>query len=147
MSVQQPAFVDFRKSVGTGAWLPQNAGELDDTLPLAYARLAWAYFATRQHAKAIPAARRGVTPGPNDAKANVQLGNILNWAGKPEEGKQYIERAIRLSPHHPYYYLFYLGQSYYLAGENAKAIGTINYLLLFCRCPCFAVTIPEPGGC
>jgi adenylate cyclase len=100
----------------------QRAVELDDTLPLAYARLAWAYFATRQHAKAVTAARRGVALGPNDAEANVQLGNILNWSGKPEEGKQYIERAIRLNPLHPYYYLFYLGQSYYLEGDNNKAI-------------------------
>lgn len=100
----------------------ERAVELDDTLPLAYARLAWAYFATRQHAKAVTAARRAVALGPNDAEANVQLGNILNWFGKPDEGKQYIERAIRLNPHHPYYYLFYLGQSYYLKGENDKAI-------------------------
>jgi adenylate cyclase len=100
----------------------ERAVELDDRLPLAYARLAWAYFATRQHAKAVTAARRGVALGPNDAEANVQLGNILNWAGKPEEGRQYIERAIRLNPYHPYYYLFYLGQSYYLAGDNEKAI-------------------------
>ena len=100
----------------------KRAVELDETLPLAQARLAWAYFATRQHAKAIVAARKGVELGPNDAEANVQLGNILNWAGKPEEGRQYIDRAIRLNPHHPYYYLFYLGQSYYLQGDNDKAI-------------------------
>ena len=100
----------------------KRAVELDETLPLAQARLAWAYFATRQHAKAIEAARRAVVLGPNDAEANVQLGNILNWSGKPEEGKQYIERAIRLNPLHPYYYLFYLGQSYYLLEKNDKAI-------------------------
>ncbi len=100
----------------------ERAVELDESLPLAHARLAWAYFATRQHAKAIVAARKGVELGPNDAEANVQLGNILNWAGKPEEGRQYIDRAIRLNPHHPYYYLFYLGQSYYLQGDNDKAI-------------------------
>jgi TolB-like protein/class 3 adenylate cyclase len=100
----------------------ERAVELDDKLPIAHARLAWAYFATRQHAKAIVAARKGVELGPNDAEANVQLGNILNWAGKPEEGRQYINRAIRLNPHHPYYYLFYLGQSYYLQGDNDKAI-------------------------
>jgi adenylate cyclase len=100
----------------------ERAVELDDKLPLAYARLSWAYFATRQHAKAVVAARKAVELGPNDAEANVQLGNILNWSGKPEEGKQYIERAIRLNPHHPYYYLFYLGQSYYLMSDNEKAI-------------------------
>ena len=100
----------------------ERAVELDATLPLAHARLAWAYFATRQHAKAISAARQAVALGPNDAEANVQLGNILNWSGKPDEGQQYVEKAMRLNPNHPYYYLFYLGQSYYLRGENDKAI-------------------------
>jgi len=100
----------------------ERAVELDDNLPLAHARLAWAYFATRQHAKAVASARRAVALGPNDAEANVQLGNVLNWSGKPEEGKNYIEKAIRLNPHHPYYYLFYLGQSHYLQQNNDQAI-------------------------
>lgn len=100
----------------------QRAVELDENLPLAHARLAWAYFATRQHAKAIASARRAVALGPNDAEANVQLGNVLNWSGKPEEGKKLIEKAMRLNPHYPYYYLFYLGQSHYLLHENDKAI-------------------------
>jgi tetratricopeptide (TPR) repeat protein len=100
----------------------QRAVELNEKLPLAHARLAWAYFATRQHAKAVTAARRAVALGPNDAEANVQLGNILNWSGKPDEGRQYVEKAIRLNPLHPYYYLFYLGQSYYLNGDDDKAI-------------------------
>ena len=100
----------------------ERAVALDDALPLAHARLAWAYFATRQHAKAIAAARRAVALGPNDAEAHVQLGNVLNWSGKPEEGKLYVERAMRLNPHYPYYYLFYLGQSHYLLEHHEEAI-------------------------
>ena len=100
----------------------KRAVELDENLPLAHARLAWANFATRRHADAISSARRAVALGPNDAEANVQLGNILNWSGKPEEGKNYIEKAMRLNPNYPYYYLFYLGQSHYLQQENDKAI-------------------------
>ena len=100
----------------------ERAVALDDALPLAHARLAWAYFATRQHAKAIAAARRAVALGPNDAEAHVQLGNVLNWSGKPEEGKLYVERAMRLNPHYPYYYLFYLGQSHYLLKNREEAI-------------------------
>jgi adenylate cyclase len=113
----------------------QRAVELDENLPLAHARLAWAYFATRQHAKAVASARRAVALGPNDAEANVQLGNILNWSGKPQEGKNYIEKAIRLNPHHPYYYLFYLGQSHYLMNNNDKAIELMNRVVT--RAPYF----------
>jgi len=100
----------------------QKAVEADDMLPLAHARLAWAYFSTRQHAKAVASARRAVVLGPNDAEAHAQLGNILNWSGKPEEGRLNIEKAMRLNPHYPYYYLFYLGQSHYLLGDNDRAI-------------------------
>ena len=100
----------------------EKAVMLDDTLPLAHARLAWAYFSAHEHAKSVAAARKAVALGPNDAEAHVQLGNILNWSGKPEEGRQYIERAMRLNPHYPYYYLFYLGQSHYLLEDNEKAI-------------------------
>jgi len=109
--------------------------ELDDTLPLAQARLAWAYFANRQHAKAIAAARKAVALGPNDAEAHAQLGNVLNWVGKPEEGKLYIERAIRLNPHHPYYYLFYLGHSYYLLEDRERAIELLQRVVT--RAPTF----------
>ena len=113
----------------------ERAVALDDSLPLAHARLAWAYFSTRQHAKAVASARRAVALGPNDAEANAQLGNILNWSGKPEEGKQYLERAMRLNPHYPFYYLFYLGHSYYLLEDNEKAIELMNRVVT--RAPYF----------
>ena len=112
-----------------------KAVEADDKLPLAHARLAWAYFSTRQHAKAIASARRAVALGPNDAEAFAQLGNILNWSGKPIEGKLNIEKAMRLNPHYPYYYLFYLGQSHYLLSDNDKAIELMNRVIT--RAPYF----------
>lgn len=96
--------------------------ELAPTLPLAQARLGWALFANRRHEEAIDAARRSVAFGPNSAEAHVQLGNILNWAGQPTDGINQIETAMRLNPHYPFYYLFYLGQSHYLLGNNEKAI-------------------------
>ncbi len=113
----------------------QKAVEADDMLPLAHARLAWAYFSTRQHAKAVASARRAVALGPNDAEAHAQLGNILNWSGKPEEGKLNIQKAMRLNPHYPYYYLFYLGQSHYLLDDNDKAIELMNRVIT--RAPYF----------
>jgi adenylate cyclase len=113
----------------------EQAVALDDTLPLAHARLAWAYFSSREHAKAVTAARKAVALGPNDAEAHAQLGNILNWSGKPSEGKQYIERAMRLNPHYPYYYLFYLGQSHYLLEDNEKAIDLMKRVVT--RAPFF----------
>jgi len=99
----------------------QKGVELAPTLPLAYARLGWALFSNRRHEEAIVAARRAVALGPNSAEAHVQLGNILNWSGQPTDGINQIETAMRLNPHYPFYYLFYLGHSHYLLGDNEKA--------------------------
>ena len=112
-----------------------KAVEADDMLPLAHARLAWAYFSNREHAKAIASARRAVALGPNDAEAHAQLGNILNWSGKPTEGKLNIEKAMKLNPYYPYYYLFYLGHAHYLLNENEKAVELMNRVVT--RAPYF----------
>ena len=112
-----------------------KAVEADEMLPLAHARLAWAYFANRQHGNAVAAARRAVALGPSDAEAHAQLGNILNWSGKPTGGKLNIEKAMRLNPYHPYYYLFYLGQSHYLLNETDTAIELMSRVVT--RAPTF----------
>ena len=104
----------------------ERAVDLDDSLPLAHARLGWAYLANQRHDEAIAAGRRAVALGPNDAESHAQLGNIMNWAGKPEEGILLIEKAMRLNPHHPFSYLFYLGHSHYLLGNREKAIALMN---------------------
>ena len=100
----------------------ERAVALDDSLPLAHARLGWAYFANQRHDEAIAAARRAVALGPNDAESHAQLGNILNWSGQPKEAIGLIEKAMRLNPHYPFYYLFYLGHSHYLLENREKSI-------------------------
>jgi adenylate cyclase len=100
----------------------ERAVELDSSLPLAQARLGWALFANRRHEEALVAAKRAVKYGPNSAEAHVQLGNILNWSGQPDAGIYEIETAMRLNPQYPFYYLFYLGHSHYLLGNDDEAI-------------------------
>jgi adenylate cyclase len=112
-----------------------RAVALDDSLPIAHARRGWALFAARRHADAIAAGKRAVTLGPSDAESHVQLGNILNWTGRPEEGIAYIEKAMRLNPHYPFYYLFYLGHSHYLLGNREKAIALMKRVIA--RAPYF----------
>ena len=69
---------------------------------------------------------RAVALDPNDAESLAQLGNILNWTGRAEEGIGYIEKAMRLNPHYPFNYLFYLGHAYYLLGRSDEATTTLQ---------------------
>jgi adenylate cyclase len=100
----------------------ERAVALDPNSPLAQARLGWALFANRRHEEAVAAGRRAVALGPSNAEAHAQLGNILNWSGDPEAAITHLERAMRLNPHHPFYYLFYLGHSHYLLKNREQAI-------------------------
>jgi len=111
-----------KKGIKAAIKAAERAVSLDDSLPLAHARLGWAYFSTRRHKEAMAEGKRAVALGPNDAESHAQLGNIMNWSGKPEEGIGLIKKAMRLNPNYPYYYLFYLGHSHYLLGNNKEAI-------------------------
>ncbi|MFQ5972290.1 MAG: adenylate/guanylate cyclase domain-containing protein [Alphaproteobacteria bacterium] len=104
----------------------QMAVTLDDSLPLAHTRLAWVHLARMEHELAIAEAEQAVALDPNDAESLAQLGNILNWTGKAEEGIGHIEKAMRLDPHYPFNYLFYLGHAYYLLGRSEEAIQTLE---------------------
>ena len=111
-----------KKLIEAAVKAAERAVALDDSLPLAHARLGWAYFAARRHKEGIAEGRRAVALGPNDAESHAQLGNLMNWTGNPEKGIGFIKKAMRLNPNYPYYYLFYLGHSYYLLENNKEAI-------------------------
>ena len=111
-----------KKAIKAAVKMAERAVALDDSLPLAHARLGWAYFAERRHKEAIAEGTRAIALGPNDAESHAQLGNLMNWTGNPEKGIGLIKKAMRLNPNYPYYYLFYLGHSHYLLKNNQKAI-------------------------
>lgn len=63
----------------------------------------------KQHAEAVAEAGRAVAGDPNDADGYVALAGALGFAGQPGDALEMIERAIRLNPHHPAYYLYQRG--------------------------------------
>jgi adenylate cyclase len=112
--------------VGPALEAAQRSVALDDSLPLAHARLSWVYLARRDHEEAIAEGRRAIALDPNDAENHAQLGNILNWAGKPEEAIGFIKKAMRLNPLYPFNYSFYLGHAHFLLGQHEEAIALMN---------------------
>ncbi len=71
-------------------------------------------------------AERAIELDPNFAEGYSILGEILNSAGRVEEGIGFVRKAMRLDPHYPASYLYRLGQSYYMMGQNQKAIATLE---------------------
>lgn len=106
----------WQESVGAPTWHDARfrAEELLEKAlkwptPLAYQLAADVYLHKRQYAAAIDQAERAIALDRNDADSHITMASALSLAGKPEEALQFIERAMRLNPHYPPYYLYELG--------------------------------------
>jgi adenylate cyclase len=51
----------------------------------------------------------------------VQQGELLTWLGRPEEGIEWIKKAMRLNPYHPERFWSHLGRACYCAEKYAVA--------------------------
>src|SRR5450631_442245 len=51
----------------------------------------------------------------------VQQCELLTWLGRPEEGIDWIKKAMRLNPHHPERFWSHLGRACYCAEKYAEA--------------------------
>jgi len=93
--------------------------------------LAAVNLARGNHDKATFHQQRAIGLNPNDDLIVVQQGEILTWHGQPEEGIEWIEKAMRLNPYHPERFWNHLGRAYFVAhryGDAISAFGRITAL-------------------
>ncbi|MFQ5897295.1 MAG: tetratricopeptide repeat protein [Candidatus Methylomirabilia bacterium] len=109
--------------------LAQRSRGLDDSLPGCRLLLGLVYLWKKQYEEAIAEAEWATALAPNDADAYATLGDILSWAGRPEETIRLVEKAMRLNPRYPFVYLWGLGHAYYLTGDYEAAIVTLKRVL------------------
>jgi adenylate cyclase len=108
------------------AELAQRAIALDDSLSDGHALLAETYLWKKRHDDAIAEAEKAVILDPNNAERMVDQGNILAWAGRPEEAIGWIKKGMRFNPICPVAYLWMLGHAYFLTEQYAEAIAAIS---------------------
>ncbi len=104
------------ESLETARLLAEKAVTLDDDLPQAHWALARIFSRKRffDGERAIANLRKAIALDPNYADAHASLSNVLNKIGRSEEALGYIEQAMRLNPHFPYWYLSTLGISQFM---------------------------------
>jgi adenylate cyclase len=78
------------------------------------------------HDKAVYHQQRALSLNPNDDLIVVQEGELLTWLGQPEEGIQWIEKAMRLNPYHPERFWNHLGRAYFVAHRYRDAISAFG---------------------
>jgi adenylate cyclase len=102
--------------------LAQKAIALDDSQSSGHSLLGDVYLWKKQHQQAIDELEKTIALNPNDADGLSTLGGILSWAGKPEETHVLVNRAMRLNPVFPVWYLWNLGHASFLMGQYEEAI-------------------------
>jgi len=71
---------------------------------------------------------RALMLNPNYDLVVVQHGELLTWLGRPEEGIDWIRKAMRLNPHHPERFWSHLGKAHFAARQYSEAIEAFMHL-------------------
>lgn len=71
---------------------------------------------------------RALALNPNYDLVVVQQGELLTWLGRPEEGIEWIRKAMRLNPHHPERFWSHLAKAHFAAHQYGEAIEAFMHL-------------------
>ena len=102
--------------------LATTAVRLSPADPAPHVLLALVYQWRREFDAANVEADTAIALEPGDAITLSNLGSMLVYAGRAKEAAVAIEQAIRLDPFHPPTYLEWLGNAYWLLGDNGRCV-------------------------
>lgn len=106
----------------------ETAIGLDDNDADVHRILAAVALARHEFEKSMYHQERAIASNPNYDLIVVQQGEILTWLGRPEEGIDWIRKAMRLNPHHPERFWSHLGRAYYTAKRYAEAVEAYSHI-------------------
>jgi adenylate cyclase len=115
-----------KKSLGRAIALVKKAIELDDQNGYHHVVLGFMLVLIRQYDKAVAEGERGVALDPNVADIYGWLGAIYRHVGRWEDAVVAYEKAIRLNPIPPIFYLYGLGLAYGWTGRYEEAITVLK---------------------
>jgi len=104
----------------------QTALALDDNDCDVHRILAAINVIQDKHDQAVYHQRRALSLNPNDDLVVVQQGEILTWIGQPEEGIDWIKKAMRLNPYHPERFWSHLARACFAARRYGEAIDALK---------------------
>ncbi|MCG7520116.1 adenylate/guanylate cyclase domain-containing protein [Ruegeria sp. Ofav3-42] len=99
-----------------------KAASLDDNDADVHRLMAAVAILRNKLARARYHQERALSLNPNYDLVVVQMGELLTWVGRPEEGAEWIQKAMRLNPHHPARFWSHLGRARFTAKEYEQAL-------------------------
>ena len=111
-----------KESIGKAIKLVKKAIELDDQDGESHATLGFLLVMIRQYEKAVAEVERGVALEPNVADIYGWSGIVYRYVGRWADAVTAYEKAIRLNPIPPNFYLQGLGLAYAWTGRYEEGI-------------------------
>jgi adenylate cyclase len=106
----------------------RTALTLDDNDSDVHRILAAVHLAHDDHERARYHQERALNLNPNNDLILVQNGEVLTWLGRPEEGIEWIRRAMRVNPYHPERYWNHLARAHYTARQYKETVEALSRL-------------------
>lgn len=101
---------------------------LDDSESDVHRILAALKLRQHDHDKASYHQARALSLNPNDDLIVVQQGELLTWLGQPEEGIEWIKKAMRLNPYHSPRFWYHLARAFFAARRYAETIDAVQHI-------------------
>lgn len=117
---------DPEKSIQLAFEAAQKALSADVRFPDGYSLLGNIFMVRGDPIQAIAMCEKAVELAPGDSGQAAYLSNVLIDSGRVKEGIQKMQRAIRLCPFPPSWYLLVLGIGFHLDGDNEAAITALE---------------------
>ncbi len=106
--------------------LARRAAELDNSVPQVRFVLSQQELYARNYSAAIDQIEQAIQLKPSYADGYAMLAWTLHFAGRPEEGFEALQRAVRLNPRVPAIYRGIFGALHYELGNTQEAIGYLE---------------------
>ena len=107
----------------------QKCVELDESFSYAHSALGMIYLVMGQWDKAIKEGEIAVSTSPNSADSVVMLAATYKTVGRVADALSMLDKAMRLNPMPPNWYLHEYGTCYRLMGRYEKAIAVLKRVL------------------
>ena len=101
---------------------------LDDNDSDVHRILAAVFVIQNNFDRAVYHQQRALSLNPNDDLIVVQQGEILTWLGRPDEGVEWILKAMRLNPFHPDRFWSHLARAHFVAQRYAQAVECLQHM-------------------
>lgn len=76
--------------------------------------------------RALQHQERALFLNPNDDRIINAMGEVLVFAGRPEEAEQWVRKSMRLNPYHPLRYLTHLVRALFHQGRFEEALEVLD---------------------